>query len=291
MIDGEALWRSDKLSKIEPPEFRAEYANLIPLALADGTFEANPRRVWADVYSYNRPDITLEVVEELLDELERVGLLIRRTDDAGKVWGKWTGIESRLPSDSTKDRYKSGNINIFSDIVENDPITIRSRSDHDPVMPGLDRIGLDRIGKELESQTGTFKFIATHYHSFFGITHSHAKKHIEKYQIACQKYGEDKILEKFDQWAQDAEWLRDRRDPNGLNFFWKPLEELINSDILKTERDAVHKVNAGETTEELETRMKAKALDEKTKEDFEWERLRAEAIKQKEWELEHAEEI
>jgi hypothetical protein len=28
VIDGDALWRSDKLNKIELPSYRAEYANL-----------------------------------------------------------------------------------------------------------------------------------------------------------------------------------------------------------------------------------------------------------------------
>lgn len=147
MIDGEALWRSDKLNKVEPIEFRAEYANLLPLALGDGTFEANPRRVWADVYSYNRPDITLELVEEILSEFERVGILVRKTDENGKIWGLWVGIESRLPSESTRDRYKTGKSNLFSNIVSEkqyrEDVATESRPNRDRVMLGLDRIGLD----------------------------------------------------------------------------------------------------------------------------------------------------
>ena len=96
IVDGDALWRSDKLAQVTPAPFRAEYANMIPLAQADGTFECNPRRVWADVYSYNRPDITVEMVEEILKEFERVNLL-KRSTRKGKDWGFWVGIESRLP--------------------------------------------------------------------------------------------------------------------------------------------------------------------------------------------------
>jgi hypothetical protein len=96
IVDGDALWRSDKLAAVNPPSYRAEYANLIPLAMADGTFECNPRRVWADVYSYNRPDITEEIVENILAEFDRVGLL-KRSMRKGKEWGFWVGIESRLP--------------------------------------------------------------------------------------------------------------------------------------------------------------------------------------------------
>lgn len=95
VVDGGGLWRSDKLALVEPEWIRPEYANLIPLALANGSFEASARRVWADVYSYNRPGITLEMVEQILAELERVKLLFRWTDEAGKQWGYWVGIEKR----------------------------------------------------------------------------------------------------------------------------------------------------------------------------------------------------
>jgi hypothetical protein len=103
IIDGEGLWRSDKLGKIQAGWIKAEYANLVPLALANGSFEANPRRIWSTVYSYNRPEITLEQVEQILAELERVKLLFRWNDSpSGKEWGYFIGIEKpgRLPPPS-----------------------------------------------------------------------------------------------------------------------------------------------------------------------------------------------
>jgi hypothetical protein len=101
VIDGEGLWRSDKLARVEPPGFRAEYACLLPLALANGVFEANARRIWATVYSYNRPDVNVETVEKILAEFERVKLLFAWID-AGKTWGYFVGIEKpgRLPAPS-----------------------------------------------------------------------------------------------------------------------------------------------------------------------------------------------
>lgn len=118
LVDGEALWRSNKLSQVQPLSFRPEYANIIPLAEADGTFEADVRRVWADVYSYNRPDVTLETVEKMLNEFERVGMLVRKSDEKGKIWGIFIGIESRLPAKSQRDKYRHGNPKIFKDIVK-----------------------------------------------------------------------------------------------------------------------------------------------------------------------------
>jgi len=103
IVDGEGLWRSDKLSQVEPHNFRSEYANLLPLAMANGSFEANPRRIWSTVYCYNRPDVTVTLVEQILAEFERVKLLFRWIDGAtGKEWGYWIGIEKpgRLPTPS-----------------------------------------------------------------------------------------------------------------------------------------------------------------------------------------------
>lgn len=103
ILDGAGLWKSDKLARIQPEWMRAEYANWIPLALANGVFEADTRRVWATVYSYNRPDITSQDAEEIKRELCRVGLLFLWPDEpTGKIWGYFTGIEKpgRLPSQS-----------------------------------------------------------------------------------------------------------------------------------------------------------------------------------------------
>lgn len=106
IIDGDALWRSDKLARVEPPCYRAELANLIPLALANGVFECNARLVWSRCYAYNRPDVSLETVEKMLGEFERVGILIRWSDDTGKTWGYWVGIHKpgRLPSSSRQSK-------------------------------------------------------------------------------------------------------------------------------------------------------------------------------------------
>ena len=64
-------------------------------------FEANARRIWATVYSYNRPDVDAGKVEKILAEFERVKLLFMWTD-AGKTWGYFVGIEKpgRLPAPS-----------------------------------------------------------------------------------------------------------------------------------------------------------------------------------------------
>jgi hypothetical protein len=101
ICDGEGIWKSDKIAQVEPARYRAEYANLLPLALANGSFECNARAIWAACYGYNRPDVTPEDVVAILDEFERVKLLFRWTV-VGKTWGFWVGIDKpgRLPSEA-----------------------------------------------------------------------------------------------------------------------------------------------------------------------------------------------
>jgi hypothetical protein len=107
ILDGGGLWKSDKVAWIQPEWIRAEYANWIPLALANGVFEADTRRIWATVYSYNRPDISFEDAEEIKREFCRVGLLFLWPDEeSGKVWAYFVGIDKpgRLPSRSRLDK-------------------------------------------------------------------------------------------------------------------------------------------------------------------------------------------
>jgi len=103
IIHGEGIWGSDKLARVEPTWARPEYANLIPLALANGVFEINPKKIWSSVYAYNRPEITVEKVEEMLAAFVKAGLLFIWCDAAtGKLWGFWVGIDKagRLPAAS-----------------------------------------------------------------------------------------------------------------------------------------------------------------------------------------------
>ena len=107
VVDGGALWKAEKIARIQPEWIRAEYANWIPLALANGSFETDARRIWATVYSFNRPDISVEDTEDIRREFCRVGLLFLWADEAsGKIWGYFTGIEKpgRLPAKSRLDK-------------------------------------------------------------------------------------------------------------------------------------------------------------------------------------------
>jgi len=133
----------------------------------------------------------------------------------------------------------------------------------------------------------SFKNIAVQYSSYFGRSHSHAKQHVEKYQLACSKYGEDKVLEYFKRWAEDSGWLRDRRDSQGLNLFWRPLDEMIEGDALREERE--QNTSQSEQTEKVEVTL-AMAADQ-SKRDEEVQKELTRIAKEKEFAEQHRYEI
>jgi hypothetical protein len=161
VLDGEALWLSDKLRKLSE-KIRPEFANLIPLALANGSFECDPRKIWSRVYSYNRPDVTVQFVEQMLDEFESAKILFRWKDGHGVTWGYWIGIDKpgRLPSGTDQKHGAKGATvpqdalkSFLSDLVATSPVNEESAASHIPVS---DRSGFGSgSGSGLGSGDGT----------------------------------------------------------------------------------------------------------------------------------------
>ena len=114
-ILNEAIYHSKKIANVQPPEWRAEFAWLLALSNTDGTFEADPRSVWAQAYAFARPDFTSDKVAQLLDEYERVGLLRRAQDTEGRLWGFWVGSDNFQPPPSKRNHYKKGPRDLFDD--------------------------------------------------------------------------------------------------------------------------------------------------------------------------------
>jgi hypothetical protein len=104
IIDYDALWSSDRVEKCKP-EFRYEYAWLYGLADARGSFELTTTHKIHHRVAAIRPDLTIQKLEDVLAEFERVGLLFT-WEAQGKRWGHWVGSTNpgRLPSQSKLDR-------------------------------------------------------------------------------------------------------------------------------------------------------------------------------------------
>jgi hypothetical protein len=105
IIDGEAVWSSDKLAACELWA-RREYPWLYPLADANGCFEiTNLRVIWGKVAAI-RPDLTQQRLQEVFEQFTRHGLLFTWSKN-GKRYGHWTRSEGRLPPRSERSRHKS----------------------------------------------------------------------------------------------------------------------------------------------------------------------------------------
>lgn len=107
MVDGEGIWESDKIRKLDD-KHKPEYAYLLPLAEANGVFEVNAYKIWARVYAYNRRTVTPDFVCDILLDFARVGLL-KAWEEEGKIWGFWDGSEKpgRLPGSTEIRKYKN----------------------------------------------------------------------------------------------------------------------------------------------------------------------------------------
>lgn len=78
---------------------------------------------------------------------------------------------------------------------------------------------------------GDFKNMAVRYRKSFGVNLSHGNAQKDEYSKACLKFGEDAVLDKFDEWAKDNQWIRERRHTNGLRQFYDALPAIVEADL------------------------------------------------------------
>jgi uncharacterized protein YdaU (DUF1376 family) len=163
------------------------------------------------------------------------------------------------------------------------PKTRPDQTDSNQTVPDQTSFENESFGQPL------FKNIATRYSSYFVVHHSHTKIHKDRYYTACQKYGENRVLSFFDIWAKTNSWRKDSMDSNGLNFFWRPLEEMAEGDELRVAREQEQKKSDGpELTEKQAKQIITSSVSERQKEVSEQLRKIEE---QKKWDAEHQDEI
>jgi hypothetical protein len=106
MIDFEAVWASGRIASCAPWA-QAEYTWLYGLADAYGCFElTNSRVIWGKVAAI-RKNLSLERLEQIINEFRDKGLLFTWEQD-GKLYGHWTNSDKpgRLPAPSLRERYR-----------------------------------------------------------------------------------------------------------------------------------------------------------------------------------------
>ena len=102
VLDFEGLWASDKIAACAEWA-QAEYAWCYGLADANGSFELTNLRVLFGKIGAIRKNLSLERLEQCIDEWHDKGLLFIWSLD-GKRYGHWTGREKpgRLPRESRR---------------------------------------------------------------------------------------------------------------------------------------------------------------------------------------------
>jgi hypothetical protein len=197
LVDGDALWRSKKLKEV-PVALRAEYANLLPLAEANGGFEYDPDRVWADVFAFNRPDVTPERCAAILEAYIAAGML-EVYEQNGKQYGFWVGIDKpgRLPSPAHQARYAT--LPPVPTSVER-KAALAELSAHDQAIGIASSTGNRPIDSEVESRIRT-------------ALNQCEEKTLWKRElrIAVQAHGYDVLLEALDLWLESQSTFTGRR--------------------------------------------------------------------------------
>jgi hypothetical protein len=179
-VEGEALWTSLKIKNV-PVEYRAEYAWLLPYAEINGCFEYRPDLIHRAAYSINRPDVSHEKLEGILQAFVDAGMLhVYETD--GKTWATFVGIEKFLPPQSDIAKYKN----------------LPPR----PAVEKQELAGEDDQPRELYVKSPE-KYIENACRGFFDDVDITAQRsHLRK---AVQAHGSAEIREAFDFWLQSLQ--------------------------------------------------------------------------------------
>jgi len=200
IVDGSSLYKSQKLKKV-PVQFRAEYANLIPLAEANGSFECEAELIWSTVYSYNRTDVTPEIVQTILDEFEKAGML-QRWEEKGRHYGHWTGIEKpgRLPPPFQRAKYT--NLPPLPPEVEGtrDPSGKWTTQQVEIPLEEAKHLWGEAIVNNLKSTLPLDTQIENGCREQFGIVEPR-KQWAKELKEAVKTHGHDELLAEFENWV------------------------------------------------------------------------------------------
>lgn len=192
MIDGEALWTSGKLKKVQTG-FRAHYANWLPLAEANGVFEVDFDIIRSRVYPIIDPAMDASGVEVVYREFVRTGL-IREWYEQEKRWAYFVGIDKpgRLPAEKHVSRYKH--------LPPNPPAYFPEETGS---MPEGFGVGLDRLGVGLEGENMSLKSnITDKARIILGLRINPDDRSWPEITALSRAYGPDPVLSAFEEWAE-----------------------------------------------------------------------------------------
>lgn len=243
------ICESKKLSEIS---LAAEtlYYRLLTRADDDGNFTADPRIVLGQCAPL-RKEWHEKIVLELLEELSTITV----------------GDKKPLIQFYTKDGDKFLHITRFEEFQYLRPdrvptvkfpthptrmgeSLVNQRYVNGMTMPNLkerkEKLSEDKLREEKVTTTSDFRNIAVRYRKSFQVTLSHGTMQKDSYAKACLEYGEDVVLKKFESWAPDNMWIKEKRHTNGLRQFYEALPAMIEADAAITLEKAAEEVAAAE---------------------------------------------
>ena len=103
---------------------------------------------------------------------------------------------------------------------------------------------IDSTAAPSSGKGGIWKFIASHFSSHFGFTPASRETDKIEYQKVCETYGEDAVLENFDKWAADNEWVRAKKFRFALKKFYEELPIMVEAEEITRQRKIENTVPA-----------------------------------------------
>ncbi len=79
---------------------------------------------------------------------------------------------------------------------------------------------------------GDFKNLAARFRKAFGFRTGKGDKVLKDYNDACSKYGEELLLEKFEEWAAENQWVAEKKAKFPLSAFYRWLAESTEEDAI-----------------------------------------------------------
>lgn len=252
--------------------------------MANGVFECNPSRIWSDVYSYNRPDITIEKVAILLEAYVKHGLLFQWMHD-GKIWGFWTGIDKpgRLPSEARRGTHEltgpNPPLNLLKEYTDTNGIPKESNGSQTDTKG---RLGLG-LGLGLGSGLGTgtdskkesvvtsepnllipekppnYAIFRTRFKHVTGFPAGSEKGKVARFEYLASTYGEEAVLDVIAPWAEQVgkDWLKRNKNYAAKNFLEQDCEDFITAPEEKSkEASYAHGVEKSQEWAEAEEHLK-----------------------------------
>lgn len=294
---------SEKLAAVSYPA-EVLYYRLLTRVDDNGNFHADPRIIRGQCMTL-RDDMTSEMVGHLLEELSTVSgndkkPLIEFYDVNGDQWlhitrfGEFQTLRSdrpatvRFPNHPPEMGPTIPNSMInkrFTNGISDDNQTDTNGNTSGGV--GLAKIREVKVSKEKESEekpsfsSGTWKTLAIRFRGVLGKFISSTKTNKQKYSEFCSQYGEDRVLEVFNQWAdQNKGWVADKSD--ALFFFWKELPDMVEAE------SSAQKSQEPEIPEE---QVAAAIMQQSSDRQKEIARELEELASAKKWEQDHKDEI